>query len=284
MTRDTDKHGSTERWHRLNAFVDGELDATDARRTVREIADDPKLAEQAAALSDMKAALAHAMPDHAPIVPECPPAPTEKPRRLPAGAIAAILILAAILTGMWELTPAPSRSVVQQPEAQPAWLASAIDQHEVLSKLPAHASKTVLAGLSRTDREFVPFMPDLTSGRLTVGRAERFTGPDGASAIAVNYRGTRGCRITLVAFADGANSLPEALTEITLGKPEAAGRTFAWRVGGVRYVMIASAMDTIRLNLIAETVHRASQLHRPIGPDGRAQMAAARQRSAPCQA
>lgn len=260
-----------ERWRRLSAFVDGELSAREAAETAQRIADDPAAARQAAQLAAAKEALGEAIPAPALTVPTTSPRREARARRrrwaTGLGAAAAALLLAAGLT----LFP-PS------PETQrPAWAAAAEAQHAALSDLPGPAEgrgprieRATLAG-------FAPFVPTLEAARLDIIARLGFEGPDGAPGLAVHYRGARGCRVTLVALRDGADDVAEALTRL----PQAQG--YVWRVGGVRYQLLARGMDRRRFAAVAEAAHQASRLNQPAPDDVRRRLAQARADSAPCQ-
>ncbi|MCR9220256.1 MAG: hypothetical protein NXI21_08515 [Alphaproteobacteria bacterium] len=287
MAADPETSDAHARWRRLNAFVDGELDPRAAARTARAIADDPADARDAAALGELKAALGDAFADHAPQVPPALRASqaTMQPKRRAWRRVAAAAVILLMAGATVWLAPFGG----SQDRSAPAWVTHAVERHAALSERPAQSPGARLAATPVALQGFAPFVPDLRSGKLTVGRIESFTGPDGAASLAVNYHGTRGCRVTLVAFADGAAGLSERLERLRLaeGAPSSdapAAQGFVWRVGGVRYLLIASGMDAGRFGVIAETVHRASQLHRPIDDEGRTLMADARANSAPCQA
>lgn len=282
MAADPDSMDAQARWRRLNAFVDGELDARAAARIARAIADDPADARDAAALGELKAALGDAFADHAPQVPPFPDASqaTGRPKRRAWRRVAAAAVILLMAGATVWLAPFGGPST----PAAPAWALQSLERHAALSDRPAQSPGARLAATPAALHGFAPFVPDLRSGKLTVGRIESFTGPDGAAALAVNYHGTRGCRVTLLAFADGAAGLSERLERLRLSLDGPPAQGFVWRVGGVRYLLIASGMDASRFGVIAETVHRASQLHRPIDDEGRTLMADARANSAPCQA
>ncbi len=276
MSGERDNSSSEARWQRLNAFVDGELAPREAARVAREIADDPTAAADAAALGEMKAALGGAIPPREIPVPGGT-GPARSGRRRAVGAVGAALALLLVVAVGWRLLP--GTGATGQPA--PPWLAAALGQHETLSDMTDQPTTLRQAAMPGPDRAFAPYVPDLTAGKLRIGRVLGFTGPDGAEAFAANYRGNRGCRLTLVAFADGAEGLAESLQPLgRFGDVAASG--YVWRVGGVRYLLVADGMDGNRLATIARTVHRGSHLHRPIDPDGRTRMAEARAKSVPC--
>ncbi len=101
--------------------------------------------------------------------------------------------------------------------------------------------------------------------------------PDG---IAMQYLGTRGCRVTYIAFPGAGTELGEDLTPV-----ESGGLTgYGWRVGAIGYGLLAQGMDPNRLAVIAKNVHAASRLYRPLDDAARTQLAQSRAESRACAA
>ncbi len=123
------------------------------------------------------------------------------------------------------------------------------------------------------------YLPDLKSARLTLTHLESVTLADGGAALHAGYRGTRGCKISLLIMPGGEN-LPRELTR----RDDAALRAFAWRAGPLGYVLLAEGMDEARLELIAETVHRATIENSPVDAETRTALRESRERSQPCLA
>jgi len=123
------------------------------------------------------------------------------------------------------------------------------------------------------------YIPNLNSARLTLTHLESVTLADGGTALHAGYRGTRGCKVSLLVLPSGAD-LPRELTR----RDEAALRAFAWQAGPLGYVLLAEGMDEARLALIAETVHRATLENSPFDGETRPALRQSRERSQPCHA
>ncbi|MEQ8603838.1 MAG: hypothetical protein RIB45_11000 [Marivibrio sp.] len=259
------------RWRRLSAFVDGELGAREAAETAQQIADDPNAAREAAQLASAKEALGQAIAAPALSVPSATPGLRRRARlRRWAAGLGALAASAAVAVGLTLAPPAEA-------PASPDWAQAAAAQHAELSRLPQpidaaapRLERTTIAG-------FAPFVPSLEAARLRILAHIGFDGPDGAPGLAVHYRGARGCRVTLIALRDGAKGVSEALS------PLAHAQGYIWRVGAVRYQLLASGMDKRRFAAVAQAAHEASRLHQPTPADTRLRLAQARAESQPCR-
>ncbi len=112
-------------------------------------------------------------------------------------------------------------------------------------------------------------------------RAGRVSGPltAGRQAFLAGYRGTRGCKISLLVF-PSLDALSEALSSFRDGKNEAYG----WRAGSLGYVIMSDGMDTGRFRLLAESVRHTSRQHVPFDEQTRMALRESRDKSAPCLA
>ncbi len=255
-------------WRTLNAYVDGELPAPEAAAVARALAHDRALAHQVASLTRLKATV---QDEVEPIELAWP-----RPRRRiwrPA-ALAASLLLACALglaaaLAPWREAGAP-KLLAQAQTLHLAWTAL-----EGRPATPVRAG-VVLATLHRLGPQ--AYLPDLSAARLTLGwlQALRLPG-DAGPALHVGYRGTRGCKISLLVVRGGAG-LPEALARYD----EAALTTYAWRSGAHGYLLTAEGMDENRLELIARTVQRASLERSPFDGKTRTALRRSRERSVPC--
>ncbi len=252
-------------WEALNAYVDGELEPGRAADVAERVAGDPAMARQAAALTGMKAALAD-IPD-VPVFDIAPPAPkSTRQRRWLAIAASAAFILAA--SAFW----------ATQFPATPSWLTAAATVHNSLAAqqtdAPLYAEQVAaIAG-------FQPYIPDLVAAKLSLAAAAPFPVSGSAGGLALQYTGTRGCRVTYVAFPGEGFALDESLARIETG-----GLTgYGWRVGAIGYALLAQGMDPNRLAVIAANVYAASRLHRPFDDAARAQLAQSRAESRACTA
>jgi anti-sigma factor RsiW len=262
-------------WQTLNAYVDGELSAAEAAEVARALADDRALAEQVASLSRLKASVQ----DLGEGIEIALPGPRRRAWR-PA-ALAASLVVALAIGLAAALVPWPGSDL-------PAWLAQARALHEAWNMAEDQAAAApaaggvVLVALSQLGPEgyLKAYLPDLSSARLRLSHLEIVALPGArGEALHAGYRGTRGCKVSLLMLADGA-ALPKELTR----HDEGGLRTYAWRTGGPGYLLVAEGMDEARLALIAETVHRATLEHSPFDVETRTALRESRARSKPCLA
>lgn len=289
MTRDNRDTQETDRWRRLCAFVDGELQGREAADLARSIAENSAEARDAAMLGALKGTVAEALTptdDRIPRVPPTPGARSGHPRISLARRMLAASILLLLVAGSGWIA-------VQNEDAAPTdatriapWIETALAQHAALSRAaeatppPPPARGTAARGTAVASNGFSPFIPRLDAGQLHIVRRMSFAGPSGHQGVAVHYRGDRGCKLTLAVLDDGASNLGE-----TLERRDFADTTLlAWRVGRVRYMLLASGMAPARLSVIARAVHDASQRHREIDHADRERIADARSRSQPCRA
>jgi hypothetical protein len=100
---------------------------------------------------------------------------------------------------------------------------------------------------------------------------------DHGQGLHVGYRGTRGCRVSLIVLPAVA-ALPQKPVMLA-----GAGRQhYVWRVGGLGYALLASGMDPKHYQVVLHTVHEASLKQAPVGPETRVALAESRARSRPC--
>lgn len=252
-------------WQELNAYVDGELSAERASAVAEAIAHDADLARQAALLSRLKAAIA-ASPELPETLHRLPPGR----RRRVGGPLAAALALLLLIAGaLW--LPAGRDQV--EPGSP---LAAAVALHRELAEAwpPERPLPAAAAPL------FPGFPPDLSAARLAAGPVRQIEGHGLGFGSAVQYLGSRGCRVTLIALEE-----PDADLAETLQKTAGDGlEVFRWRVGAIGYLLLAEGMDPARLATIAETVHQASRRLQPLDDSARMRLADSRRRSAPCRA
>ena len=102
---------------------------------------------------------------------------------------------------------------------------------------------------------------------------------DGEQALLAGYRGTRGCKVSLVVF-PAKGDLIEALRPFRRDGQEAYG----WRVGHLDYLMLSDGMESRRFGLLAESVHAGSRRHAPFDAETRTALRESRDSSAPCSA
>lgn len=295
--------GPKPSWRDLNAYADGELSAAQAAGVACAVAEDPDLAREVAALARLKATVQEEGRAQIPAGltelsgrAEGPDATAQRRRgngprpvwRVLGGLAAALALVVLGAALLYSPEPQPER---------PAWLDFAQQLHEDWAGTVGSGGGMVgpgeptdqttdsagdlptadhlLASLSRLGP--AAMVPDLSSARLTVGYLRPLSSAYG-EGLHVGYRGTRGCRVSLIIM-DGAGNLPETPTALG-GGPE----RHAWRVGRLGYVLMASGMDPQHYAVILETVHRASRSAEPIGPETRTALRTSRSRARPCAA
>ncbi len=268
-------------WETLNAYVDGELPASTAAEVARALARDSALASQVATLTKLKAAtqaVARQLSGSGKNTPPAPPNWRWRPAALAAslGLVLAIGLAATLVSNLGERPPS---WVTQARTAHEAW-ATPRDPE------PLEVDGVVLVALGQAGagNYLKAYLPDLKSARLTLTHLESVALADGGTALHAGYRGTRGCKITLLVVpglvAPGGEALPRELTRHDGG----ALRAFAWRAGPLGYILLAEGMDEARLELIAETVHRATLKAFPLDTETRTALRESRERSQPCLA
>lgn len=270
-------------WDDLSAYADGELPASEAAGVARAVADDPALADQVATLTRLKATV-HEQ-GLAPLPAEVaeayrtaarPPAPARRlSRRLWPAAAAVAAALAIVVIAATVLLPLGREST------QPTWRDLAVQLHRTWAgsdpgQATAPTADSLLASLSQLGQ--AAQVPDLSGARLTVGYVRPITSEYGRG-LHIGYRGTRGCRVSLIILpaVEGLSREPAPLA--------GEGRQqYAWRVGGLGYALLASGMDPQHYAVVLQSVYEASRTYAPIGPETRTALVRSRARSRPCAA
>ncbi len=257
-------------WQHLNAYVDGELSASDAAAVARALADDNTLAEAVATLSRLKAATQEGVEPFA-------LAPGQRPKRrwrraAVAASVAAVLLVAALASlRPWLGQASPPAALAGAWQVHDTWA------QDATTSPPAPVdSGVMLATLHRFGPQ--TYLPDLRDARLTLSHLEivRLADTRG-EALHIGYLGNRGCQVSLILL-PGTADLPVDLVRHDRG----AGRGYVWRSGRRGYLLLAERMDEARLALLAETLHRATQERSPFDPETRTALRESRERSAPC--
>ena len=270
-------------WRDLNAYADGELAPAEAAGVARAVAESPALADQVATLARLKATVQEQaqapLPDELAGIDETAAASRNKPSksaRRPwallggvAAAVAIVVLAAALLIPTGRNTSGP------------AWRDLAVRLHQSWSDAAPDAAgepraDALLAGLSQLGK--AAQIPDLSGARLTVGHLESINS-DYGDGLHVGYRGTRGCRVSLIILPASLS-----LSEAPLALAGEGGQQHAWRVGGLGYALLASGMDPRHYAVVLKTVHEASRKFAPLGPETRTALAESRARSRPCAA
>tara|TARA_R110000772_G_scaffold215694_2_gene326208 strand:+ start:52414 stop:53181 length:768 start_codon:yes stop_codon:yes gene_type:complete len=245
----------------LNAYVDGELDAAQAAEVARAVANDPALAREVAALSRLRLAVADSL--------EAPGIALPQPDRRPLRAATAATVVFVLLAGGAAFLDGHAR-----PAAEASWLTEAWTAHQTWS-----ATEGALVPARQAAALLGAYVPDLTASRLTLTHSEIRTLADGEQALIAGYRGSRGCKVSLIVF-PSRGGLAEALQPL----PRAGQEAYGWRVGGLDYLILSDGMESRRFGQLAESVHDSSRHHAPFDAETRIALRESRDNSAPCNA
>ncbi len=251
----------------LNAYVDGELDAAAAAEVARAVAKAPALALEVAALSHLRSAVAESLEVPPLSVPE-PPSTKSWRAAIVASIAFAVFIAGAVLVSNLD------RNVGAD------WLTRAWQIHNGWSNERETAQNRAALLLAQY-AEAVPgaYMPDLSASRLSLVHAAVFSFTEKRRVLLIGYRGTRGCKISLLVF-PSLGALGEALSPFHDRKNEA----FGWRAGTLGYLIMSDGMDSVRFRLLAESVRQTSREHVPFDKEMRLALRKSRDQSAPCAA
>lgn len=250
----------------LNAYVDGELNPIDAAEVARAIADDIELANQVSALSRLRSAVTKGF--EAPLIKM--PAPVKAGRWNPA--IAACFAFLLFVAGSVFLSgldrPLDSKWLMHAWELHQGWsINQPADGDGGAGLLPPQLTEVVMGA----------YVPDLSASKLSLVHAKVGEFSDNWKALLVGYRGTRGCKVSLIAFAR-PHDLGETLRFIHEGGNEA----YAWGVGSFGYVIMSDGMDSNRFRLLALSVRHTSRQHLPFDKRTVIALRKSRDKSAPC--
>lgn len=256
-----------QEFERSNAFVDGELDRETRGEVLAESARDPRLARELSDLNRLKSAIEDSVE-----VPDIELPATPKRRRVSARAgwaIAASLAFLVMAGIGWTILPvAPSHGVpvAWAMEAHGSWINTGVKPDARTLLRPANAPLNA-------------HVPDLTAAKLFIAHIGDSKNSAGQPALIVGYRGTRGCRVTLL-----IDPAPATLGEQAINFEVERLRATVWRAGALRHLILAEGMAPQRFKLIAETVRRTSLERLPVDGAARTALAQSRASSPPCAA
>ncbi|MDH3240402.1 MAG: hypothetical protein OEO83_07030 [Alphaproteobacteria bacterium] len=254
-------------FEQANAFLDGELNRDGRTEVLARAAKDPLGAQELSNLSRLKSVIEDSVdvPDLT-LPAAAKPAPERGGRRR-ALALAACLALAFFAGGAWWWSsthaPAGDLPVAWALKAHGAWRGTRTDRPFLRP-----------AGL-----RFDAYVPDLSAAKLRIAHVGEITAPAGAPALVVGYKGTRGCRVTLI-----VDAAPRGLTAAPVYFETEALQAMIWRAGPLRHQILAQGMAAARFRKIAETVRRSSLDRLPLNEETRMALARSRVNSAPCAA
>ncbi len=258
------------KWEKLNAHVDGELDADDAVEIADAAANDPAVAHDLVALTHVKAALADSIdaPD------------LEIPRGGVTGektywlrnVAAAVTVLAVGAAALFHIVSSNMGST-----SGTQWIATAHNEWVVATERKDTMAMPRTVGSSVPELERV-YIPDLSSARLRVAHIGQPPNDGQRGALIVGYRGTRGCTVTL-AISRRTDGLSDKLAPVTVG----GMRGFAWRTGDIAFYVIAHGMAETRLKGVAEGIRETNIRYLPLRPETSLALAKNRAESPPCR-
>lgn len=264
----TNVSGKEREIERLNALIDGELDSKARAETLDAVAAEPALARELSALGKLKAVVEDSVeaPDIA------LPAGSRNMKRLrrPALALAASLVLAAVVGLSWVLFGQGSA----QDGVPVAWAVEAHRSWDLSATQPESSALLRSVGV-RADA----YVPDLSAARLSIVHVGSRPAVGGGKALMVGYRGTRGCKVTLL-----VSSAPAGMTRKPVSFTFEQVHAVAWAAGNLGYMVLAEGMAPARFRLIAESIRQASLKHLPLDDRTRTALAQSRAASPPCAA
>ncbi len=251
----------------LNADVDGELDAAAAAEVAKAVAEDGELARQVAALTRLRSAVSESA--------VAPPLAISDPRSTGSRtfAIAASIGFALIVAGSVLLFGLGRDTGLD-------WQARAWQMHQGWSNGDV-AEQTRPAILLARHADIVPgaYVPDLSASRLSLVHVGAVPFADQQRALMAGYRGTRGCKISLLIF----SSLGAQGEELSPFR-NATNGAYSWLAGSLDYIIMTDSMDSDRFRLLAESVRHSSRRHRPFGQKTQTALRESREKSPPCRA
>lgn len=256
-----------QKFERSNAFVDDELDRKARGEVLEDSARDPRLARELSNLNRLKSEVEDSVE-----VPDIElPAPTSRPwiGSRAIWTIAACLALIAVAGIEWMIVPfSPGHGVPV------AW---AIETHG--SWEDAGVKPNGSAILRPANARLNARVPDLSAAKLYIAHIDDGKNPAGLPALVIGYRGTRGCRVTLL-----IDPSPEQLGDKAINFEIDRLRAVVWKAGPLRHVILAEGMAPQRFKLIAQTVRRNSLERLPVDDPARTALARSRAASPPCAA
>jgi anti-sigma factor RsiW len=255
-------------FEQANAFVDGELDRDGRNDVLARAAKDPHAAQELADLSRLKSVLEDAVDvPNLDLTSMTGKARSRTQWRRTLGVAASLLL--AFLTGTaWWWGTSPSSTSDGLPGA---W---AVTAHQSWQEAPSKKTLLRPAGI-----KLDAHIPDLAAAQLRIAHVGEIKAPDGAPALVVGYKGTRGCRVTLI-----VDAAPRGLKGAPVFVQTEALQAMVWRVGALRHQILAEGMDGERFRKIAETVRRSTLDRLPLSEETRMALARSRAKSVPCAA
>jgi hypothetical protein len=266
-------------FERSNAFADGELDQQGRSDVLKDAAEDSRLARELSNLERLKSAISDSV--DAPDLDLA--AMTGKHGghsswRRPVMAMAACLVLFVAAGLAWSVIGSGVGSGRSNHGVPVAW---AIGAHNSWANedAPSQSQAQSRAVKRPANARLNAHVPDLSAAKLHISHIGESQTLDGLPAMVIGYRGTRGCRVTLLI--DGSQAEPGGKAVFFKVDKLIA---MVWQAGSLRHVILAEGMAEARFRLIAETVRRTSLERLPVDDATRMALAQSREKNPPCAA
>ncbi len=256
-------------WETLNAFVDGELSASEEHRVKQAIEDDSHVAEDVAQLREAKLAVSSTLNSLAmnTVTIRKPESSRRPVMFLSISALAACLLVGVLL---WLQVGSKTLPVFVQ-EAHVAHL----DWLEAQKNNPHIKAHEIVKTGSIANGMFIPDLGDVS---LRLEYFESITISE-QSAIHLGYLGSKGCVVSLISWPADEESSSHL---ITVGDGER--QSYFWQVGDWRYIMLASRMPLARRALTAHVLYDLTLKKRSLSLPDQQQLLASRAANPPCAA
>ena len=262
-------------FERSNAFADGELDQQGRSDVLKDAAEDSRLARELSNLERLKSAISDSVdaPDMN-LAAMTGKHGGHRSWRRPVMAMAACLVLFVAAGLAWSVI-GPGVGSGRSNHGVPVAWAIAVHNSWVKEDAPSQTRAILRPANARLNAH----VPDLSAAKLHIAHIGESRTLDGLPAMVIGYRGTRGCRITLLI--DGSPAEPGGKAIFFKVDKLIA---MVWQAGSLRHVILAEGMAEARFRLIAETVRRTSLERLPVDDATRMALARSRAKSPPCAA
>jgi len=263
----------------LNAYVDGELDATATAEIECAIANDSDLARQVLMLNQFKSAAAQSI--DIPKI-ELPQPRTQTKPQVALSSCRRLVLAAACLAGLALFTniagPFGSTSKNGEEWLSPAW---AMQKAWSISDAGVKPNNAAALKVSTFSENMLSgsYVPDLTMAKLYVSYVSSDHQYRNDKALLIGYAGLRGCKISLL-ITPSAGHLSPLMTHFERDKMSLYG----WQQDDLDYMVMAEGMPDQRFKSIAEAVYKSSTIRLPVDSDTRMALAKDQAQSRPCQA
>ncbi len=257
-------------WKALNAYVDGELSATNAAEVAKAVAQDAELAQRVAHLTSLKATLGKLQPcdNHGIDLDDIVDKRSRGLQRV--ASVAGIFLLGALLAGLVLMgkTPLTLDQMAYAEAIHHEWLKS---EKQISDSVQNGKLKVALQTMN-----FNAYIPDLSKVNLSYDAVKTILmGKD--VGLHIGYKGPSGCMVSLIAFRN----------PLDLGDDLAAYRqdqrtVYGWKTGKEGFYLLANHMDPGRLLEIAHVLYNLMQTRSVLNEQSMAALDQAKASSQPC--